>query len=73
MKHGIVYLTLIFTFLLGSHEGYVALWRNPAEEPAIIFSTQVTSLPAQDQIALEKGIEVHSNRELQQLLEDLLS
>ena len=73
MKHSIVYLTLIFTILLGSHRGYVALWRNPAEKPAVVFPTPVSSLPREDQLALEKGIVVRSNRELQKLLEDLLS
>ena len=73
MKYGILYLTLIFTILLGSHNGFVALWRNPAREPDVVFSTRVESLPRADQEALQKGISVRSERELQQLLEDLLS
>ena len=42
------YLTLIFTFLLGCHEGFVALWKPPAEEPAAVFPYAVTSLPQAD-------------------------
>lgn len=73
MKRFPIYLTLIFTFLLGTHEGFVALWRDGAPIPAQVFPYRTESLPLSDQQALEKGIRVRSEVELSQLLEDLLS
>lgn len=67
------YLTLIFTFLLGCHEGFVALWKPPAEEPAAVFPYAVTSLPQADQQWLKKGIEIPNSDALMALLEDYLS
>ena len=67
------YLTLIFTFLLGCHEGFVALWKPPAEEPAAVFPYAVTSLPQADQQRLKKGIEIPNSDALMALLEDYLS
>ena len=67
------YLTLIFTFLLGCHEGFVALWKLPAEEPAAVFPYAVTSLPQADQQRLKKGIEIPNSDALMALLEDYLS
>lgn len=73
IKHSILYLALIFSIILGTHEGFVALWRTPGTEPEMVFPTRITSLPRADQEALEKGIVVRSNQELQALLEDFLS
>ena len=59
--------------ILGSWEGYVALFDKGKEEPRQIFPCPVSSLPVADQTALEKGIIVRNQRDLQQLLEDYLS
>ena len=59
--------------ILGSWKGYVAIFEKGAAEPRQIFPTQVTSLPPADQQALEKGIIVRNERDLNQLLEDYLS
>lgn len=59
--------------ILGSWKGYVALFDKGNEEPKQIFPTLVSTLPEADQIALEKGIIVRNQRDLNQLLEDLLS
>lgn len=59
--------------ILGSWKGYVAIFEKGHEEPRQIFPTQITSLPMADQIALENGIIVRNQRDLDQLLEDLLS
>ena len=59
--------------ILGSWRGYVALFEPGKTEPRQIFPNQTASLPAADQAALEEGIIVRSDRQLQQLLEDLLS
>jgi len=59
--------------ILGSWKGYVALFEKNRTEPRQIFPTMVSSLPPVDQEALEKGIIVRNDRDLQQLLEDYLS
>ena len=59
--------------VLGCWKGYIALFDKGAEEPRQIFPTMVTSLPPADQAALEEGIVVRNDRDLQQLLEDYLS
>ena len=68
-----LYLTLFFAFLLGSHNGFVALWKDSDPEPLQVFPYQVTSLPVEDQKLLEKGIRIESTGELMRLLEDYLS
>lgn len=59
--------------VLGSWKGYVALFDAGKAEPKQIFPYPVTSLPPADQQALEEGIIVRNDRDLQQLLEDYLS
>ena len=68
-----IYLSLLFTFLLGIHEGNVALWIEPAREPAVVFPYRAQLLPEQDRNALEQGIRVEKSLLLQQLIEDYLS
>ena len=60
-------------FLLGIHDGYIALWKNSSAEPVQVFPRQVRMLPPADQQALEKGIRISEEQQLQQLLEDYLS
>ena len=64
---------LVLLLLLGSHKGYVALFQDGSTEPMQIFPCPVTSLPLADQAALENGIPIRSERELNQRLEDYLS
>lgn len=73
MKRSILYLSLIFTFLLGIHDGYIALWTAETEKPAYVFPYQAASLPEADRLALEKGIPLENREQLQALLEDYLS
>jgi hypothetical protein len=68
-----VYLTLILTVLLGCHEGFIALWKHPQQEPAVIFPYRITSLPPADREQLLRGIQVETKDELMGLLEDYLS
>ncbi len=67
------YLALIFTFLLGSYNGYVALWKDGAAQPVQVFPYSVQSLPPADQVRLAKGIPITSYEQLQMLLQDYLS
>lgn len=66
-------LFLLSAFLLGSHKGYLALWKDDRQEPFQIFPVKVDSLPAADQEALAAGIPARSEIELSSLLEDFLS
>ena len=64
---------LCLAFLLGSYKGYLALWKNEKPEPFQIYPVAVDSLPEADRQLLETGIIAHSQRQLDQLLEDYLS
>lgn len=66
-------LVLLLSYLLGSYNGYIALWRQGESQPVKIFPYQVVSLPDADQKALEKGIIVKEKSELHRILEDYLS
>ncbi len=60
-------------FLLGSHKGYLALWKEDRPEPYQIFPVKIDSLPEADQAQLVLGIPARSDLELAELLEDFLS
>ena len=64
---------LLLGFLLGIHEGYVALWEDGKAEPVEIYPYRAQYLPEADRQALEEGIRPQNERALQQLLEDFLS
>ena len=72
-RKGLLYSTLFLAFLLGSYNGYVALWQSGCPEPAEIYPYPVSLLPPADQAALEQGIPAADSLELAQLLEDYLS
>lgn len=72
-KRNCVYIALFFGFLLGVHQGKIALWKDGNPNPVRIFPYRVTSLPVADQEALEKGIKIDSDSQLASLLEDYLS
>ena len=68
-----LYIITVLSLILGTWKGYVALFEKEINEPVQIFSCPVSSLPAEDQQQLEKGITVRTEQALQQLLEDYLS
>ena len=68
-----MYFTLIFGFLLGISDGYIALWKDGNADPVRVFPYKAETLPIADQQALESGIHLDSKMELVQLLEDYLS
>lgn len=68
-----VWLVLALSLILGSHNGYVALWEGNDPEPKEVFPYKVSSLPEADQKRLEKGIRLKNRRELIELVEDYLS
>ena len=73
MRLRYAYLALILTFLLGSRNGFVALWKIPDPEPVYVFPYRISALPPADQKKLKTGITVESYDELTRLLEDYLS
>ena len=72
-KRRYFYLTLFFGFLLGVHNGFIALWQDGCAQPVEVYPYRADSLPPVDQRALEKGIAIGSSEELANLLEDYLS
>ena len=73
MKRRLFSILLALYVVIGTWKGYVALFDQGAAEPKQIFPCPVEALPESDQLALEKGIIVRNQRDLQQLLEDYLS
>ena len=68
-----MYSALLFGFLLGVSNGYIALWTDGNPDPARIFPYKAENLPIADQQALEQGIHLDDELELAHLLEDYLS
>lgn len=64
---------LLIGFILGIHEGRIALWKDDQAKPMKVFPYQASILPEEDQKRLEQGIHVDSLRELYKLVEDYLS
>lgn len=72
-NHRFFYSLVLLGFLLGIHEGQVALWRDNDPEPVKVFPYPAELLPEADQNALKEGIKVESLRKLYSMLEDYLS
>ena len=68
-----VYGILLLGFLLGIHEGKIALWYQNDPTPITVFPYSAKMLPSEDRKALEQGIRFDSPEELKNLLEDYLS
>lgn len=67
------YLALILAILLGSHKGFLALWRQGEDAPLRVYPLRIDTLPPADQKLLEEGIPVENEGQLAQLLEDYWS
>lgn len=72
-RSGIIRIIITLMFLLGSHKGYLALWKDDRPEPFQIFPVKVESFPEADQNRLSEGITARSELELSSILEDFLS
>ena len=64
---------VLLGFLLGIHEGKIALWKDNDPKPMQVFPYRAELLPEADQKALKNGIRVENIRQLQSLIEDYLS
>ena len=73
MKFEKLVAAVALTFLLGVHDGYIALWKEGSPEPAEVFPYKASLLPEADQERLEKGIRIESKKDLLELMEDYLS
>ncbi len=71
-RNPMVYLALIFGFLVGIQDGYIALWTDGCQKPQV-FPYRAEMLPRADQQRLKEGIRIEDGSELAQLLEDYLS
>lgn len=72
-KRHYIYCILSLMYILGSHNGYIALWTENAAMPEKVFSVKVETLPKLDQYMLNQGIFVRDKKKLNTLLEDYLS
>jgi hypothetical protein len=72
-KLSILYSILFFGFLLGIHEGRIALWKDNDAEPYKVFPDYASMLPREDRNALKKGIYLENEEQLRKLVEDYLS
>ena len=75
MKFKQILLTnlLLFGFILGIHEGKIALWKDNKKDPIKVFPYQASMLPEVDQKRLEAGIHADSLSELYKMVQDYLS
>lgn len=66
-------LTLSWGFLLGFHDGKLALWVDGVSRPEQIYDIREDSLPPADRLQLRRGIRVESREDVWTLLENYLS
>lgn len=71
-KQSLFYIALVFGFLLGIHDGFIALWKDGCTDP-VVFPYRAEVLPDADRRRLENGIRVEEGSKLAELLEDYLS
>jgi len=72
IRKGILSLLLVFGFLLGISDGYIALWKDEDPVPQV-FPYRADRLPEQDRKRLERGIRIEEGSELERMIEDYLS
>ena len=75
-KHSIVRHILplaLAVYLLGIHDGKIALWEGNDPEPSKVFPYRASMLPKVAREQLEKGIPIDSMEELRALAEAYLS
>ena len=70
---GCMIAALLLSFIMGVHDGYIALWKTGEKTPLKVFPYQVSSLPPADQERLHSGIAIDSAEDLLHLIEDYLS
>ena len=64
---------LLMSFLLGSHNGRLALWKDEDPEPCKVFPCPIAVLPKAVQDQLRKGVRLETMEDVNRLLEIFLS
>ena len=72
-KIAILYCITLLGFLLGIHNGRIALWEDGSAEPVRVFPYQAEALPSADRMRLEEGIRIDTADQLITLIEDYFS
>lgn len=65
-------MCLCLGYLLGIHDGRLALWRGDDPEPVHIFYVRAQDLPPADQILLRRGLRIENDQQLYAVLENYL-
>lgn len=66
-------MLLILGLYLSIYNGRLALWDTRYPEPVEVFPYQAGNYPKLDQQALQDGIPITNRKQLEKLLEDLMS
>ena len=66
-------LLLALSFILGIHDGRVALFKPGSQKPTHVFPYYAAMLPRDARTALEDGIPIDSIEQLEELAEIYLS
>ena len=69
----ILYCITVLGFLLGIHNGRVAVWQDGKKDPIKVFPYSASLLPKQDRELLEKGLHFDTKEQLIKRIEDYLS
>jgi hypothetical protein len=63
---------LLAVYLLGIHEGKIALWKGNDPEPIKVFDYEASKLPEDAQKQLQAGVPIKSIKQLRELAEQYL-
>ena len=66
-------LVLALGWILGIHQGFIALWEENATEPAAVYPHKASLLPPAEEQLLRSGIRIQDEAHLQFLLMNYLS
>lgn len=64
---------MLWGFLLGVHNGRIALWKGQDPQPYRVYPCPVCVLPREEQAALRRGIRIDTMEDLDKFLENFLS
>ena len=65
--------TTSISYIIGEYDGKVAIFKENDDSPVEIFNSYTNMLPLEDAQALKNGIKVHSEDELNRIIEDYIS
>ena len=64
---------IVLSFVVGSYNGRLAVWKDDDPEPFRVFPCPVYLLPKKDRDALSAGIRVETMDDVKNFLENFLS